>query len=539
MGARLAHNSLGENAASGVTVLGDADGLDHVMAAKGISSVAFRDLTPEGTAKVLAAIARGVIPKTVQRLEMLKCWHLLDWPPAASAGLPRGLRILRIVGSRLSSAPDLSDAPATLEELDLHDNQIGPGLPPDRWLPPGVASMDLSYNKIHAVEAAGWKAVATVAHVDVSFNFLTVPPPAGRQAGCTYHHNNIDVRRHGVGNYTLSPATGRWTNTRTGDGMVDAPLARPLVRAPATGLWTSDLTGGDVTVGAPWDENARNLPLRRREPVQVQVQVQVHTRAYTGEQNVHGPGVQKGAKDAVEVVLRLSARHPWLSVNSCIRQARAALYPRRSLAGWLLGALRALLLMDHDRDNSHDLEAWCRDPAVFYHQTAGITYGALFERVWSIVEHQEDREIRDTLRQRLKEEVAESRGMCFTGRVTRLINALQGVVPGVHVGVSAREALQARASSVMARLTAAAAKPPSDAAAAVLVLRKELEEAIDECDKERTLSPGEREAWLGAFDDARPLLGSKSLTPNFTLAFGHPTSTNSKSPHVVRYNDAP
>ena len=78
--------------------------------------------------------------------------------------------------------------------------------------------------------------------------------------------------------------------------------------------------------------------------------------------------------------------------------------------------------------------------------------------------------------------------MCFTGRMTRLVNALQGIVEGVHVGVSGREQLQARVAVVMAHPDA----PGS---------RDQLLAALD--DAAAVLASGEREAWLSAFDDAR------------------------------------
>ena len=83
--------------------------------------------------------------------------------------------------------------------------------------------------------------------------------------------------------------------------------------------------------------------------------------------------------------------------------------------------------------------------------------------------------------------------MCFTGRATRLLNALQGFVDGVHVGVSKREAMQARITAILARLNG---RPTAD----VRGLRDELDEALSDggCDT------AEREAWRSAFDDLAP-----------------------------------
>ena len=125
------------------------------------------------------------------------------------------------------------------------------------------------------------------------------------------------------------------------------------------------------------------------------------------------------------------------------------------------------------------------------------TYAELLECVWAVIEAHEHR---NTLRPRLREELEESVGMCFTGRATRLLNALHGVVEGVHIGVSARDAMQARVASILNRLATSRSVP--NATEVVAGLRKELEGAIQECND---LMTGEREAWLDAFDDAAEL----------------------------------
>ena len=49
----------------------------------------------------------------------------------------------------------------------------------------------------------------------------------------------------------------------------------------------------------------------------------------------------------------------------------------------------------------------------------GVTYGQIFERIWAISQiHEHKIEIRKVLRQ----EIESGRSVCFTGRITRLVN---------------------------------------------------------------------------------------------------------------------
>lgn len=66
----------------------------------------------------------------------------------------------------------------------------------------------------------------------------------------------------------------------------------------------------------------------------------------------------------------------------------------------------------------------------------GLTYGEIFERIWAISEiHIHKKEIRSILR----EEITSGMPVCFTGRVTRLVNSLTGFIEDVQIGISENE----------------------------------------------------------------------------------------------------
>lgn len=117
----------------------------------------------------------------------------------------------------------------------------------------------------------------------------------------------------------------------------------------------------------------------------------------------------------------------------------------------------------------------------------GLTYGELLSRVLAFIEtHKHARD----LHRRLQEEINEGHSMCFTGQCTRLLNALQGFVDGIHIGVSVREGMKARIDRVLKRLEEAISREET------VALRNELVEVLDDggCDT------GERNAWCSAFD---------------------------------------
>jgi hypothetical protein len=93
---------------------------------------------------------------------------------------------------------------------------------------------------------------------------------------------------------------------------------------------------------------------------------------------------------------------------------------------------------------------------------------------------------------RLKEELQEGESVCFTGKMTRIVNSLQGIVDGVLIGVSQREQMQARIIVIMNKLRQGAKNKDA--------LRRELANAIDELPVDQLMN-GERDAWLAAFDD--------------------------------------
>lgn len=76
----------------------------------------------------------------------------------------------------------------------------------------------------------------------------------------------------------------------------------------------------------------------------------------------------------------------------------------------------------------------------------GVKYHEIFERIWAMTSvHPYKIEIR----QILKEDIYAARDVCFTGKVTKLVNALSGFIEGIYVGYSENEQINNRVIMIM------------------------------------------------------------------------------------------
>ena len=94
------------------------------------------------------------------------------------------------------------------------------------------------------------------------------------------------------------------------------------------------------------------------------------------------------------------------------------------------------------------IEDWFASGEI--HSLHKITFAQLFEKVVRIIIHHEYKE---GLIERLREELTEAIGMCFTGRMNRLVNSLSGIVEGIKVSFSIEEQIQLESQKIIERLT--------------------------------------------------------------------------------------
>jgi hypothetical protein len=92
------------------------------------------------------------------------------------------------------------------------------------------------------------------------------------------------------------------------------------------------------------------------------------------------------------------------------------------------------------------------------HSLCFVKYKDVFEKVWDRIQnpdkyqelwHSGIRPDNNDMVQRLKQEVIESKDMCFTGKLTRLVNTLVGFYTDIELNISTNDQINARINLVI------------------------------------------------------------------------------------------
>jgi Leucine-rich repeat (LRR) protein len=133
---------------------------------------------------------------------------------------------------------------------------------------------------------------------------------------------------------------------------------------------------------------------------------------YQDKQSVHNSGIQTSFK---ETVSRLSNKKPKLNIHQTIEEV-----------------LESSLL----DDSKSSIIDYCS--SIDVHSELNMTYSELLVLVWDRIRKNKDvKEILSVL----DTELTDSECKCFTGRITRLVNCLNGFDTDVIIGISDNEQL--------------------------------------------------------------------------------------------------
>ena len=89
----------------------------------------------------------------------------------------------------------------------------------------------------------------------------------------------------------------------------------------------------------------------------------------------------------------------------------------------------------------------------FVHSVHSLTMKEIIKRVWTIIALETDQKKKKEMAKVFKDELYHGKGLCFTGRFTRVVNCLCGFVEGINIEVSPLERLQAQTSALYNTLT--------------------------------------------------------------------------------------
>jgi hypothetical protein len=269
-------------------------------------------------------------------------------------------------------------------------------------LPAGIVRLEITYSCLAAVEVACMP--DSLAYVDLSHNSLRAVPDclyelyerrlsAGRALSVKLLNNDLWFSR-----YTALPPS-----------MVSPTTVDELIRAHRMNLVSTQRLHQAIAILRLDKSHGRAA-----DSLAIAVAKQVRGRANDGgctwdnNENVHAKGVQDSAQRAVDKVMAIAAP------SSCRNGDPAEL---ASEYGRLL-----------------------EDPGIVAdmarHFADDATYRQLAKQVMDLILAHPHR---DTLLQILLIEVRDGMCTCRTGRSTRLVNALNGFVDGIGVGLSKNE----------------------------------------------------------------------------------------------------
>ena len=133
-------------------------------------------------------------------------------------------------------------------------------------------------------------------------------------------------------------------------------------------------------------------------------------KIYHDRENVHSHHIQACIKKSIENILT---------------------YPLKAGESAIHNILRDSMISNSTKKLTID---YCDDETV--HSVLYITFSELLDYVWDIIVHHPDK---DTLKHIFDIEMQDSQGLCFTGRLSRLVNTLSGFSDKVEINISINE----------------------------------------------------------------------------------------------------
>lgn len=137
---------------------------------------------------------------------------------------------------------------------------------------------------------------------------------------------------------------------------------------------------------------------------------------FSNPQNIHLVSIQDNVTKAIDFVMNIN-----IPVKNTISMSNA---------------IKHLIKMNVSPNIIDFLNS--REYESHYHSIYKVTYKELFEKVYTIIQENPNK---DTLINIFIDEIKDGIDTCFTGQMTRLVNSLNGFVPGVNVTMSKTEEL--------------------------------------------------------------------------------------------------
>ena len=383
-----------------------------------------------------------ILPDQIGKLKKLHridaAYNMLDTLPESFAEL-EGLRFLNFVKNNFKRIPPQVTKLATLEKLFINHNHIKT-VPEEIGGMTALQILNLSANRIWKALPAALGTLPNLSILYLENNCISALP--ADISGLT-QLKELHIQENQIS--VLPPSIGRCAQLKTLNISHNEFTTLPMELTQCAGLESFQREGNELDIPAPI-ERFLNRNLRR------------NTRNYGGlygdGQNVHASSIQASIKDSL---LRLMNDSYSASKESVV--AKIIESPHVEKKEILIGYI-------NDETESHS--------------TLFCTFFDAFVKVWGRIVNCEDTEKRGELYKRLNEELAEGECKCFTGRLSRLVNVLNGFFDDIQIQISSNEQI---ANVILALRRQHGVRPDDEMTDEIKeAIRKELEERGYEAD---------------------------------------------------------
>lgn len=342
-----------------------------------------------------------ILPDQIGKLKKLHridaAYNMLDTLPESFAELT-GLRFLNFVKNNFKRIPPQVTKLPTLEKLFINHNHIKT-VPEEIGEMTALQILNLSANRIWKALPAALGTLANLSILYLENNCIAALP--ADMSGLT-QLKELHIQENQIS--VLPPSIGRCTQLKTLNISHNDFTTLPMEFTQCARLETFQREGNELDVSAPI-QRFLDRRLRRTE--------RNYGGLYNDGQNVHASSIQASIKDSL---LRLMNDSYSASKESVVAQIIEC--PHVEMKEILIGYI-------NDETETHS--------------TLYCTFFDAFVKVWGRIVTCEDAEKRGELYKRLNEELAEGECKCFTGRLSRLVNVLNGFFDDIQIQISSNE----------------------------------------------------------------------------------------------------
>jgi len=391
-----------------------------------------------------------VIPEGVAVL------HAVRSPTAVLPRLPASLRELSVTRGKLSDLGETDwGAMVNLETMDLSHNCLGEFRMDSP--PPFLAELNLSYN-ILSDFSIGEAAIGSLATLNLACNQLSELPRCLRPAEGRANLPRVLLSHNSLWYTEYSALSQQRVSPAVMPELVDAAIfgvlsparlreARYILMRKVPREVSAAEAAPYIYMLEPAPEAAGGAALREIYDTPLVVAKSERT-TYESAQNVHVASNQDSLAKSLTALMRMQAACGNNGGTGALLDAFIAYHNPQIVAGaGLFPRVRAWFRSFRMRVGSGSgAPAWLREfqldcASRHRHTNTGLSYRDIAGLVLNAAETCEGAS-KAAVYDILAEEIRHGAGLCFTGRVTRLVNALGGFVPGVGVTLSQKEAIQ-------------------------------------------------------------------------------------------------